>query len=219
MNIGRFGERWIMMQSHDALFGSEVRVERRGLEVSIILIANSSEQADHFAAAVLSKLKSIRIMRWLFSSSGSSNRPSRDRRLPKQPLSRPDAETLYENLAALQVISKSEFAALKKRTRACISNWISAGKITPHALVGEGYRAKIIVERAEADLAAALSPSQQSWQPFPANGSRHRAPSSDDRYARNKDAFQAAVDLGLVDPFTSATPAQIQGALRDLDLL
>ncbi len=67
-------------------------------------------------------------------------------------------------------VSKGEFARMKGRTPQCVSNWIADGKITPAAIVGEGYRAKIWVERADADLARTLDPAQQASQESPVMG-------------------------------------------------
>lgn len=65
------------------------------------------------------------------------------------------------------VLSKAEFAEHVGRSRSCISGWIKAGKISAEALIGEGRDAKIWVERAKADLAASLDPSQQAAQADP----------------------------------------------------
>jgi hypothetical protein len=65
--------------------------------------------------------------------------------------------------------TKGQFAKRKKRAASSISAWIAEGKITSAALIGTGSRARIWVEQAEADLAAALVPSQQWSQEFPAN--------------------------------------------------
>src|SRR5690349_10667216 len=65
------------------------------------------------------------------------------------------------------VMSKSEFARLKRRGASAVSNWIAAGKISEAALIGKGNSAKIWVEQAEADLAASLDPSQQAIQMAP----------------------------------------------------
>lgn len=65
------------------------------------------------------------------------------------------------------VVSKAEFAALKKRSRPCVTKWIKQGKISKAALVGEGNSAKIWVQQADADLAASLDPSQQLIQRAP----------------------------------------------------
>lgn len=65
------------------------------------------------------------------------------------------------------IISKGEFAKRKDRTPQCVSKWISKGKITKAALIGEGNSARIWLERAEADLAASLDPSQQLIQASP----------------------------------------------------
>lgn len=64
--------------------------------------------------------------------------------------------------------SKGAFARRKHRSPACVTKWISTGKISAAALVGSGYRANIWVEQAEADLAASLTPHQQYAQAFPA---------------------------------------------------
>lgn len=58
-----------------------------------------------------------------------------------------------------------------RRSRPCVSGWIKIGKISAAALIGDGREAKIWVERAEADLAASLDPSQQAAQASPILGS------------------------------------------------
>lgn len=58
-------------------------------------------------------------------------------------------------------MTKAQFAKAKGRSRGCISNWIATGKITKAALVGEGVRARVLVEQAERDLIANLDPVQQ----------------------------------------------------------
>lgn len=65
------------------------------------------------------------------------------------------------------IVSKAEYAALKERGASAVSNWIAEGKITRAALVGEGVRARIWVEQADADLLLRLDPSQQAAQPQP----------------------------------------------------
>lgn len=66
------------------------------------------------------------------------------------------------------IVTKQEFAQRKGRAPSAISNWIAAGKISKLALVGDGVRARIWVEQAEADLAMSLDPSQQAAQDVPA---------------------------------------------------
>lgn len=56
---------------------------------------------------------------------------------------------------------------MKGRVPSAISNWITEGKISPAALQGEGVRAKIWVEQADADLARSLDPAQQAAQESP----------------------------------------------------
>jgi hypothetical protein len=63
--------------------------------------------------------------------------------------------------------SKGAFARRMGRGASAVSNWISLGKITPAALIGKGNAAKIWVERAQADLAGSLDPSQQLMQDSP----------------------------------------------------
>lgn len=77
------------------------------------------------------------------------------------------------------VITKGRYAALKGRAPSCVSNWITDGKISAAALVGEGQRARIWVEQADADLARNLDPSQQSYQAHPVSGSAPSPPPSD----------------------------------------
>jgi hypothetical protein len=76
------------------------------------------------------------------------------------------------------VETKGEFARRKHRSPACVSAWIADGKITRAALVGNGMRARIWVEQAEADLAASLNPSQQWHHEFPANAATSPLPIS-----------------------------------------
>lgn len=66
------------------------------------------------------------------------------------------------------IVTKQEFAQRKGRAPSAISNWIAAGKISKAALVGDGVRARIWVEQAEADLAVSLDPAQQAAQDVPA---------------------------------------------------
>lgn len=66
------------------------------------------------------------------------------------------------------IVTKGEYARLKGRAPSCISNWIAEGKITPAALVGEGIRARVWVERADADLNRNLDLGQQLAQAQPA---------------------------------------------------
>jgi len=63
--------------------------------------------------------------------------------------------------------SKGAFARRMGRGPSAVSNWISQGKITEAALIGKGNAAKVWVERAQADLAASLDPSQQLMQVSP----------------------------------------------------
>lgn len=65
------------------------------------------------------------------------------------------------------VVTKGEFAQRHSRSPAWVSNMIAEGKITSAALIGDGVRARIWVERADADLAASLDPSQQAAQSKP----------------------------------------------------
>jgi hypothetical protein len=65
------------------------------------------------------------------------------------------------------VVTKGEFAQRHSRSPAWVSNMIAEGKITPEALIGDGVRARIWVERADADLAGSLDPSQQAAQARP----------------------------------------------------
>jgi hypothetical protein len=84
------------------------------------------------------------------------------------------------------VEKKGEYARRKHRSPACVSMWIAEGKISPAALIGDGVRARIWVEQADADLVAALEPSQQFSREFAANTRStllplSPAPASDDR--------------------------------------
>jgi hypothetical protein len=65
------------------------------------------------------------------------------------------------------VVTKAKYAELKSRKPSAISNWIADGKISKAALVGEGVRARIWVEQADADLQRSLDPSQQGAQAVP----------------------------------------------------
>jgi hypothetical protein len=67
------------------------------------------------------------------------------------------------------IVTKGDFAKMKGRVPAAVSNWIADGKITAAALVGTGKFAKIWVEQAERDLAINLDPAQQAAQPHPIN--------------------------------------------------
>lgn len=60
-----------------------------------------------------------------------------------------------------QLVSKSEFAALINVSAGRVSQFISAGQISPAAIVGTGQRAKIDVQRAKADLRLTLDVSQR----------------------------------------------------------
>ncbi len=65
------------------------------------------------------------------------------------------------------VVTKAAYARMKGRVPSTISNWIAKGTISAAALRGDGVRARIIVDRADADLAANLDPSQQPGQARP----------------------------------------------------
>lgn len=69
------------------------------------------------------------------------------------------------------IVSKSQYAQRKHRSRACITKWIKSGKISSAALIGDGQAAKIWVEQADADLIKSLSPNQQWCREHPANTS------------------------------------------------
>jgi hypothetical protein len=76
-------------------------------------------------------------------------------------------DELETEVGMTNVVTKGEFARLKGRTPSAVSNWIADGKITPAALIGKGPRARIWVERADADLAASLASGQQLAQANP----------------------------------------------------
>lgn len=59
------------------------------------------------------------------------------------------------------VVSKGEFARLANVSPGRVSQWISEGKISPSALVGEGRTARINVDQARADLRLKLDVSQR----------------------------------------------------------
>lgn len=60
----------------------------------------------------------------------------------------------------MTVESKSAFAARRGRSAAAVSQWIKAGLISGAALEGKGRSARIVVEIAEAQLAARVDPGQ-----------------------------------------------------------
>lgn len=65
------------------------------------------------------------------------------------------------------LVTKGQYAQLKGRSPAAVSNWIAEGKISQAALHGEGQRAKIWVEQADRDLVASLDVEQQDRQAAP----------------------------------------------------
>ncbi|MHC2334700.1 hypothetical protein [Bradyrhizobium sp. USDA 4454] len=67
------------------------------------------------------------------------------------------------------VVTKGAYAKRKSRSPQAVSAWIADGKISKAAIIGEGHRARIWVEQADADLKANLNPSQQWSQAVPAN--------------------------------------------------
>jgi hypothetical protein len=91
------------------------------------------------------------------------------------------------------IVTKAAYAALRNRSPSAVSNWISKGRISPAALIGVGTRAKIWVERADADLAARLDPGQQDAQVRPI-------------------ALQALPSLDKASP--AAEPSQLSDDLR-----
>lgn len=92
------------------------------------------------------------------------------------------------------IVTKREFAILKGRKPSAISNWITAGKITSAALIGEGTRARIWVEQADADLARTLDPSRQAGQAKPIAG----ANDDDLRRRRRADVDRAELEAEQV---------------------
>jgi len=78
------------------------------------------------------------------------------------------------------VLSKAEFAKHVGRSRSCISGWIKDGKISADALIGDGREARIWVQRAKADLARSLDPSQQVAQAMPIAFDAREIPLPDD---------------------------------------
>ncbi len=60
-----------------------------------------------------------------------------------------------------KIVSKSDFAAACNVTPSCVANWISRGKISDGALVGEGRGARIKFDIAMAQLKERLDPSQR----------------------------------------------------------
>lgn len=65
------------------------------------------------------------------------------------------------------LVTKGQYAQLKGRSPQAVSNWIAEGKVSQAAIVGQGQRAKIWVERADADLIASLDADQQDRQAAP----------------------------------------------------
>lgn len=59
------------------------------------------------------------------------------------------------------LVSKGEFAALINVSPGRVSQFIAAGQISASAIVGSGQRAKIILEKAKADLRLTLDVSQR----------------------------------------------------------
>ncbi|ODA67113.1 hypothetical protein A7A08_01859 [Methyloligella halotolerans] len=98
------------------------------------------------------------------------------------------------------IITKGEYARLKGRAPSCVSNWIAEGKITPAALAGTGTRAKIWVERADADLEERLDPAQQiaqertafAAQPISSNDASSKASGADGDFVRAERKARAA---------------------------
>jgi hypothetical protein len=64
-------------------------------------------------------------------------------------------------MAEPQIVSKSQFAAMRNVSPGRVSQWIAAGQIGPEALVGEGRDARIRVDVANAQLCERLDPSQR----------------------------------------------------------
>lgn len=60
-----------------------------------------------------------------------------------------------------QIVSKGEFARLINVSPGRISQYIAAGQITPDALDGDGRNAKIIVDKARAQLSGRLDVAQR----------------------------------------------------------
>lgn len=87
-------------------------------------------------------------------------------------------------------LSKSEFAALLKRSPQAVSGWIKEGKIHGPAILGEGHRARIHVQTALEQLGISLDLGQQLAQeapilvldapPPPAQPAQQPAPMVDD---------------------------------------
>ena len=64
------------------------------------------------------------------------------------------------------IMSKSRYAKSKGRSLSALSHWIATGKISRAALLGEGVRARIWVEQADANLERNLDPNQQYYQEY-----------------------------------------------------
>lgn len=60
----------------------------------------------------------------------------------------------------LRTLSKGEFAAEVGVSAARVSQWIAEGKIGPDCLVGEGRRARVIVEKAKEQVLLRRDPAQ-----------------------------------------------------------
>jgi len=98
------------------------------------------------------------------------------------------------------VVTKGEFARLKGRSPAAVSNWIKDGRLTAAALIGTGNRARIWVEQADADLARSLDPVQQDRlaQPVATTAAAAERDESDDIARRRKaDADRAESEAEL----------------------
>lgn len=97
------------------------------------------------------------------------------------------------------IVTKLEFAEMKRRAKSAVSNWIKEGKISPAALIGSGVRARIWVERAEADLAGALDEAQQMAQAQPVTAPGASIDDDTLRERREADMRRARSDADLAE--------------------
>ena len=97
------------------------------------------------------------------------------------------------------VVTKGEYARLKGRSPAAVSNWIADGRISAAALIGDGNRARIWVEQADADLARNLDPTQQWSQRAPIDLRLEARPAAIDHGAAYEVRPSSRVDQAAVD--------------------
>lgn len=111
-----------------------------------------------------------------------------------------------------EVVSKGQFAALRKVSPGRVSQWISEGKIKPNALVGQGRNAKIDVAVATLQLRSSLDVNQAAGNglatnldlPLPANAPETAQPT----------AAPSAAPAPVADPIAEAIKQQRLDQLR-----